>query len=392
MNKKYDLCIISNRSALKDKGASLKVYFHYINYFLEKGFKVLYVCFDDLANKKIVINSFNSKNLDVKIFKYKTSIVPNRLSIIQNLNYQKKIEELLKKKKIKNLIAFDIVAAVQVSKIKSIKKYVWLGDLMYETNFYNYLYDLMDDWKKLRSIFFIIYQNYLLRNIYKNCLKCFTKIIVSSKSSESKLLKLGLKSKFLPYPWDEEGGVINLSKKLNILFFGNLYGLGSKSSLRILGNEIYPLLIKKFGKGNFSIKIAGNKSPLLSHSVFKNKEFEILGFVKNLKNILSKSTCLIFPGVVPVGNRCRIITAMSSKCLIIAHNSTQMGNPFLINMKTALLGKNSVELVSKIEFAVNNPSTCKKIRQESFETFKKYYSIEPAGNSFLKEIKLNLDF
>ena len=61
-------------------------------------------------------------------------------------------------------------------------------------------------------------------------------------------------------------------------------------------------------------------------------------------------------------------------------------------MKTALLGKSSVELVSKIEFAVKNPSTCKKIRQESFETFKKYYSIEAAGNSFLKEIKLNLDF
>lgn len=385
-NLKKKICFISYGSASSNKGASTKIYYYYIKFFLEKNFSVHYLCFENLSKYNSIKNDFNNKALHLKIFKYKNALIPNRFSIIHDLEYTNEIREYLEKKKINKVVAFDIVAATQVFKLKSLEKYVWLGDLLYETNLYNYLYDLLDDWKKIKSFLYILVQNYIIKRIYKKTLVTFKKIIVSSKSSEKKLKKIGIYSKFLSYPWPIENGKVITQKSIKILFFGNLMGLGSKSSIRVLVKEIYPRLLKKFGSGNFEIKIVGKLTKEISKKFENKKEFIIHGFVKNLSEIFSTSTCLLFPGNVPVGNRCRIITAMSSKCLVVADQSTKLGNPYLIDYKTALLAKDSDELIDKIEFAVKNPEISKNIKINGYKTFLKYYSYKSAGNLFYKEI------
>ena len=198
---------------------------------------------------------------------------------------------------------------------------------------------------------------------------------------------MGINAKFLPYPWPKIFPTVK-TKKIQIpkyLFFGNLSGLGSKSALLILFRKIYPLLLKKKGKNNFLINIVGH-SPANSYlnkvNLKEYPEINYLGFVKNLNDITSKSISVIFPGDVPIGNRCRLVSCMASKIPIVAHESCSRGNPFLIDAHSAYLSKNPVDFVEKMLLSVIDKKLRKKILDNAFRLYSENYSPKVAGKKF----------
>tara|TARA_X000000950_G_scaffold214835_1_gene258484 strand:+ start:5447 stop:6376 length:930 start_codon:yes stop_codon:yes gene_type:complete len=275
------------------------------------------------------------------------------------MNHSNEISHLLEKFNVDILIAFDIIAVSQCFNIKKIKKIAWLGDLRFQTNLYNFYMNLKSNFFLIRQSIYILYQNYLFKKKYVKYLKQMDKVIVSSKSSEKHLKKIQISSKFLPYPWPVFFSSYE-KKNQNIpefLFFGNLAGLGSKSAISELFNNVYPLLKKEIGSKKFRINIAGpnyEKSFLRKIDLKKFPEILFYGFVDKLETLFNRSIATIFPANIPVGNRCRLITCMASGLPIIADESCKLGNPFLVDQKTAFLADSPEEFVRKMILCSEN--------------------------------------
>tara|TARA_B100000989_G_C19526728_1_gene467310 strand:+ start:513 stop:1664 length:1152 start_codon:yes stop_codon:yes gene_type:complete len=379
------VCFLTEAPIIKTGSASVRLYYEYINYFMNKNYDVLNIAFTDNLKRK-------PKTLWKTLYlEKKNHLIPNKFSLINKMNYSKEISFLLNKFKIDVLIAFDIVTISQCYNIKKIKKIAWIGDLRFQTNLYNFYMNLKSNFFLIRQSIYIFYQNYLLKKKYIQYLNQMDKVIVSSKSSEKHLKKIGIISKFLPYPWPL---FFSLGEKKNqknpeFLFFGNLSGLGSKSAILELFNNVYPLLKNKIGYKKFKINIAGSnyeKSFLKKIELKKFPEIYFYGFVDKLEILFARSTAIIFPGNVPVGNRCRLITCMGSGLPIIAHKSTKLGNPFLIDQETAFLAGSTKEFVKKMILCSENNILRTKIIKNAKKIYYEKHSPSSAGKIFEKYI------
>ncbi len=385
--KKINMCFVCDAFPNRYTGASSRVYFEYINFFLIKEYPVTLIYFGE---KKKEENIFKNKN--IQIFKLPSAehLIPNRFTIIKKLDVYKKIEAIVKKNRCDLILGFDIVAISQIIKIQSIKKVGWLGDLRFLTNMYNFYYSILENPYNLRHIFYNFYQNILLKKFYKNNLKYLDKIIVSSDSSVEELKKIKVSSEFLPYPWSESFKIkTKQTKRPTFLFFGNLSGLGSRSSIQEIIRKIYPSMIESFGKKKFEILIGGKnfENSFLSRINLKDfPEIKYLGFIKDIGNIASKCNAFIFPGKVPIGNRCRLLSCLSSGILLIASKSVTLGNSFLKHNFNSLIANNSKEFIKYMHISLEHKSKVSFLIKNGKKTFKDNY--EPKQASKKLELKI----
>lgn len=385
--KKIKMCFVCDAFPNRDVGASCRVYFEYINFFLIKGYHVTLIYFGE---KEKVENLFKNKN--IQIFKLQSAehLIPNRFSIIKRLNVYKKIERIVKTNKCDLILGFDIIAISQIIKIEGIKKVGWLGDLRFLTNMYNFYYSILEDPYNLRHIFYNFYQNLLLKKFYETNLKYLDKVIVSSDSSVNELKKIRITSEFLPYPWSEKFKIQNTQiKKPTFLFFGNLSGLGSRSSIQEIIHKIYPSMIECFGKKEFEILIGGKnfEKSFLSKINLKNfPEIRYLGFIKDIGKIASKCNAFIFPGQVPIGNRCRLLTCLSSGILLIASKSVTLGNSFLKHNFNSLIANNNKEFIKYMNLSLKNKSKLSFLIRNGKKTFEDNYYPKQASKKLEQKI------
>ena len=364
-------------------GASLRLYYEYINYFIKKKYDVLYIYFSKKKINDSVWSKKKPQNLKIIQLNYDDHFLPNKFTLINKLNEMKNVATFINSFKADAVVAFDIISISQIIECNCKNKIGWLGDLRFRTNYYHFYYSVRENILNVRHILYNLSQNYLLKKKYKFYLSKIDKVIVSSSSSVNNLCKIGIKSKFLPYPWpknlkDHKKDII----EANYLFYGNLSGLGSRSALNILFYEIYPKLKKKFLKTPFKIFICGKNfdKSLLSKINFSNfPEIKYLGFVKDLDSILKNCIAVIFPGNVPVGNRCRLVSCMASRVLIIAHKSCSKGNPLLVNKSTALLVDNSSDFVNMMHYVFKNNSFCDAIKDNAKIAYNENYKPKVAS-------------
>lgn len=245
------------------------------------------------------------------------------------------------------LIGFDLIASWSTQLCKVDKKIAWLGDLNFQTYWYHIFYAIE------RGNFRSAFENFLYFHPWKKCyqkaLSNFSNVIVCAASSIEEMEKIGIKSEYLPYPWPSEERIVRRPEKIpNLAFFGSLAGLGSLSAINILIKQVYPNLISKYGARGFKIKVFGRGNfPEYALKIIKeNPEFEMLGYVSDIRPLLASCHALIVPISVPVGNRTRIITAFSHEIPVIAHKNTSLGNPDLLHGVNCLLGQTGDEMAS----------------------------------------------
>jgi len=194
-------------------------------------------------------------------------------------------------------------------------------------------------------------KKYFWKRLYHSVLRDADSILVALKSSER---ELGLPCTFLPYPWPSEkipAVIPSRSQTPTFVFLGNLSGLGSRSALHFLLDDIYPEMRKKWGEGKFSIVICGiNKLPeWVEKRIAPMSEMTFIGFADDLASLLLSSHGPIVPIDVPVGNRTRIITCMSLGVPVVAHPNTALGNPSLVDGDTCYLAADAASFVEKMD-------------------------------------------
>jgi glycosyltransferase involved in cell wall biosynthesis len=373
-------------------GASVIVFYWYASALKHAGYEILNLLI--LSDEKNLSNlneyRCNIQESDYFRIRYlisKDPIVSNKIwgpRSINNILVQE-CNQIIDKFSPDILVCFDLISAWATVKCKVKKRIIWLGDLNFQTFWYHGIYAFQR--KEYKNAFIKFLRSQQWRKAYFEALSFNSKIIVSSGSSEIEVAKIGFCAKYLPYPWPSNDEVPrSTSNTPTLAFFGTHGALGSLSSFRVLTKEIYPKLLKKYGEGNFQIKIfgRGDLPNFVLDKVRVLNEFEIMGFIPDLRIVLSKCHAIIAPVEAPVGNRSRILTALALNIPVIAHSNTALGNPDLISEVNCCLSNNSEDMVKHFYKLVESKEYNYEIAKAGKKLYEEKFNPLVACNMFLE--------
>ncbi len=356
-------------------GASVVLYYHYLKAVVDAGYKVQVVIVgsksalseEALTALRTSLGAANRVEV-VTVTSAPAIALPSRLGIHVDLTGKEELAGKLSAFEPDVVVAMDLPAAILIGKTPIYRTIAWIGDLRFESEWYHFIYNVRERWASVRHFPYAMLQRRAWKKIYQTILFGCEEIIVASKSSEKALAKIGITARFAPYPWPNAQQIDvdylrQPPQKPTFLFYGHLFGLGSRSSLHFLFSRLYPELQKIWGKGGFDIIVGGREAPpnWAMTIIRERPEFRYVGFIENLTEMLARVHAAIAPLDVPVGNRSRILTAQAKRALVIAHDNAACGNPYLVDMETCLLARNATDFARRMRLAVEDPSVVKGI-------------------------------
>jgi len=294
------------------------------------------------------------------------------------------------------VVAFDIIPAWVAAAIPAKRKLAWLGDLNFQTTFYHGLYGLQErPWRLLSFLkYWLAARNW--RQVYARVLSKYDEVIVSADSSVAQIAKLGLSNhSYRPYPWPVEDLPSAAAAKPatpTFMFFGNLVGLGSRSALHFMVAQVYHRLVERWGKGGFRVLIAGrgNLPGWFAAAIADKPEFVQIGFVEDLPATLAECHGVLVPIDVPVGNRTRVLYALSQGVLVIAHANVALGNPALIDDQTCALARDGASFAARMGRAFTEQDWGRRVGEAGRLAYMKSFHPDRAGADFLSRVEANL--
>ena len=291
------------------------------------------------------------------------------------------------------IFALDILSAWAAMEFPARAKIVWLGDLNFQTFWYNTLYSWRERTASLAALPAVWLQCAIWERIYGKVLRRYDRVIVASKSSETALAPLGVAGIYLPYPWPaKEAPVSTGTAKSSVpmfLFLGTLTALGSRSAFHFLIRKVYPALVALWGARGFRIVICGRGDlpAWFSEAIADKPEFESRGFVEDLDPLMAQCHALLAPISVPVGNRSRILTAFAARLLVIAHQNAALGNPDLVDGETCYLAGDSAEMVERMRRAAERPDEAAEIVERAHAVYARNFAPDQASARLLRTIE-----
>jgi glycosyltransferase involved in cell wall biosynthesis len=344
-------------------GASSVVFWHYISALRSAGLDVLnIVLLNPTDSTTDELEAYRSAMQEGDRFRVYACVVPSftrrwGVAIRLNADVVEQARVAARNFEPEAEVCLDLLST-WVAGSRWVPRVVWLGDLNFQTSWYHALYAAKEDVRNAVRVPVAAWLSLVWQVIYRKVLKSADYIIVASKSSERVLARLGLKAAYEPYPWPSDGPaeVTHLPPQPTFLFLGTLQALGSRSAFHVLFRRLYPLLVRQWGPGGFRILVAGRGDipPWARDAMATRPEFESLGFVEDLTQLLGTVHAVLAPISVPVGNRTRILTAMAAGTLVIAHRNAALGNPLLIDGVTCYLATRPSEMATKMRLAVED--------------------------------------
>lgn len=291
------------------------------------------------------------------------------------------------------VVCFDIMAAELAQRMRLDSQLIWLGDLSFQTGFYHAYYDFKVEPRKFPRLIKSYVAGLLWKRFYRKVLRDQQHVIVSSFSSVARLAQLGITSRYWSYPWPgelkSEVALVSKHAKPTFILFGTLAALGSRSAFDFLLKSVYPLLLRTWGPQGFSILIAGMRElpAWVRPEIELRLEFKFLGFVDDLAAEVGRCHAVLAPISVPVGNRSRIVTAMSMGALVVAHANTAMGNPELVSGGNCLLASSASEFAEHMRLAYASPDLAARLGASARQTYQRSFEPEVASQRLVQELK-----
>ena len=323
------------------------------------------------------INSY-IKNNTLNIFKIK-------LNKKKKLDFLNKIHSFYNKSKLyenikisnnqmyDNTISFDSIAISISHNLNSKKFFSIIGDPVGKRFFYSY--GLFKN--KFRNLILSILINYLEKKYFKKI--CLNHSIGMYGSWHAKEWSIAFNKKIIdlrPIHFTEkfDKNRKENSDKVKFVFGGSLNSTASQMSIKVLDKVVYKNL-KSILKDNFELKLIGSDD-LENHELLNRDNVLNMGYVKNFEEECYYSDIFLLPGNYPVGVRTRIMTALSSGCICIAHSSVLKNMPELKELRNFYVYSNLNEFKKIILEIKKNLFKKDKIKNEILSFYKKYYSME----------------
>lgn len=381
------------------EGASTVLFYWYIAALRAAGFEILNVLLldDGSMGDGRQLDAYNNvvaawDRFEVLVCRSPKFVVPGVSGIRFDERAFESVEPRVRAFNPDVILCLDFVSAVAAKTWPRAARVVWLGDLAFQTGWYHTRYSYAERQVGLKVLVGTALVIWHWRRAYKNILRHFDKILASSKMQEEVLRGIGVPGAvYLPYPWPAtppRNRSIEESSIPTLLFIGTLQGLGSRSAFRVLIGEIYPALIRAHGQSGFKIIVCGRGglAAWVKQSFESRPEFEYRGFVDDIEGLMSQCHAMLVPIDVPVGNRSRILTAWAQRLLVIAHRSTALGNPDLVDGETCYLAATPEEFVDRIGRAVREPVVARRVAEQGYRAYQDKFSPAAAARLLLTEI------
>ena len=158
------------------------------------------------------------------------------------------------------------------------------------------------------------------------------RVIVSSKSSEAQLQRLGDASEYQPYPWPAEptGAEEADCRTSRPSSFSGRCRRSAHVPLPLHPARALPRA-RPAPVGERRVPNRDRRPwrvpAWASTMLAATPELEHVGFVDDLAGLLASVHAAIAPISVPVGNRSRISTALAAGTVVVAHENAALGNP-----------------------------------------------------------------
>jgi glycosyltransferase involved in cell wall biosynthesis len=289
-------------------------------------------------------------------------------------------------------VCFDLLAADMAQRMHLSRLLIWLGDLSFQTGIYHAYYDFKAEPRRFSGLIRAFIASLLWKRCYRKVLLGERHVIASSYSSVERLDQLGVTSRYWSYPWPGEEAhppaLVARYDRPTFIMFGTLAALGSRSAFDFLLKSVYPLLLRTWGAQGFSIFIAGMRElPVwVQADIECRPEFKFLGFVDDLGTEVGRCDAVLAPISVPVGNRSRIVTAMSMGALVIAHANTALGNPELVSGDNCLLASSAEEFSEHMRLAHADRDIAKTLGRAARQTYLRSFEPEVASQRLVMEL------
>jgi glycosyltransferase involved in cell wall biosynthesis len=395
------LLIISPGVPHKSEGASSVLFYHYIEQLKNAGFRILNTLLCDPIHEPgdylRVLATYHQElespgRFDIRVVRSRGFIRRSPLTIRLDTKSLRPLNEHVQTFRPEIVLCFDLMSAWAARALNCPGASIaWLGDLNFQTGWYHALYGSRENPLLAVKIPVEWLRSLLWRRIYRRVLSGFKAVIVSSRSSEDQLARIGIPACYLPYPWPNlqtgDGSSGRATGAMpTFVFFGNLAALGSRSALHFLIRKLYPKSVERWGQGGFRIRIAGTSDlpGWARRAVEGKREVEFIGFQEDLDGLLASCHAMLAPIAVPVGNRSRIVTALAKGSLVIAHRNAALGNPDLVDGETCYLAGTADEFVDRMELAATDPARTAQIVDRARGVYNSRFRPEAAFQMLLQ--------
>jgi glycosyltransferase involved in cell wall biosynthesis len=372
------LAIWSHGAPHPSEGASTVLFWHYVSGLRSAGFEVLNVVLAQPDNAtpeglRDYATLAGNHGIEVAVCRAESFLEERRHTVRLRSNVLGPALEAVDAFRPDVSLCLDFLAGWAARGTPG-PRVVWLGDLRFQTAWYHALYEAKERRVATLELPLAIVRSLAWKRAYRRALAGAAAVIVSSKSSEAHLQRLGFASEYQPYPWPAEPTGTDapvLPDKPTFLFLGTLQALGSRSAFHFILHDLYPELVRRWGSGGFRIVIAGRgEVPAWAAEMLATApELEHVGFVDDLAGLLGSVHAAIAPISVPVGNRSRILTALAAGTVVVAHENAALGNPDLADGVTCYLAADAASFAERMARTVDDPVQAREVAARGRELY-----------------------
>lgn len=363
-------------------GASRVLFWHYIAGLSDAGYRLRVVCLLEPGNhlpediSRFRDELANQDALDVVSITSSGFLARGRLGARLRQSEARRARDAVQEFEHDAIVCMDLLAA-QVARPLKAPKVVWLGDLAFQTQWHHARLAARERRSALLRLPPTAVRSLRSMGTYRATLADVEAIGVASKSSERMLGWLGLPARYVAYPWPEpatmSAALSQVPDRPTFLFFGTHVGLGSRSAFHFLLDELYPRLQAQWGDFRILIAGHGDPPPWALEKLAAMPELEILGFVDDLGQLLSRVHAALAPIDVPVGNRSRIVTAMAAGCLVVTHTNAALGNPDLLDHVTCHVADTGEAFADRMRRAVEDRASAEVMISAARASYEQWF-------------------
>lgn len=382
------------------RGASVVLFFHYIQAVVADGWQVLHVIVPGTGDSSAAIRGYVDDMSRHGNFTAVECAVNPMLAIdrwsgeVRAAALPEQVRREIDEFAPQVMFCLDVSSAALLHGVApAAKRVVWLGDLTFDTVWYHNLYDARENPLAYLKLPLTLRRRAGWRRFYRETLAGAACVIASSISSVDKLGALGIRSEYLPYPWpvEDRGSTPRMGwpDKPSFFFFGTLSALGSRSAFRFLLDRLYPRLVQAWGPRGFVIYICGMREmpDWVAEAVRTRSELVFKGFVDDLDALGRSCHAMLAPIDVPVGNRSRIVTAMAYGWPVIAHRNTTFGNPDLVSGENCLLASDVEEFIAHMKLTVEKPEAALSLGRAAQACYERTFAPTTASSMLLDRMQ-----